>query len=57
MKVLKKTFKILGIALLSFVALIVVFLFGIKIWNHIAMNSEKEMLADHPGISVEVDAT
>lgn len=57
MKVLKKTFKILGIALLSFVALIVVFLFGIKIWNHIAMNSEKEMLADHPGISVEVDGS
>ena len=57
MKVLKKTFKILGIALLSFVALIVVFLFGTKIWNHIAMNSEKEMLADHPGISVEVDGS
>ena len=55
MKVLKKIFKFLGIALLSIVALIVVFLFSIKIWNHIAMNSEKEMLADHPGISVEVD--
>lgn len=39
MKVLKKILKVLGIALLSFVALIVVFLFGIKIWNHIAMNS------------------
>ena len=55
MKVLKKIFKFLGIALLSFVLLIVVFLFGIKIWNHIAMNSEKEMLADHPGTTVEVD--
>ena len=57
MKVIKKIFKFLGIVLLSFVMLIVVFLFGIKIWNHIAMNSEKEMLADHPGISVEVDGS
>lgn len=55
MKVLKKVFKFLGIVLLSFVVLIVVFLFGVKIWNHIAMAGEEELLISHPGVAVEVD--
>lgn len=53
--VLKKIFKFFGVALLSIVILTVVFLFGVKIWNHVAMKGEEELLADHPGISVEVD--
>ena len=52
---MKKFLKVTGIVLLSLVMLIVVFLFGVKIWNHIAMNNEKELLQNHPGISVEVD--
>lgn len=52
---MKKFLKAVGIVLLSFVMLIVVFLFGVKIWNHIAMNGEKELLQNHPGVSVEVD--
>lgn len=55
MKVLKKVFKFLGIVLLSFVLLIVAFLFGVKIWNHIAMKNSEELAASHPGVSVEVD--
>lgn len=52
---MKKFLKVTGIVLLSLVMLIVVFLFGVKIWNHIAMNNEKELLQNHPGVSVEVD--
>lgn len=52
---MKKFLKAVGIILLSIVALIVIFLFGVKIWNHIAMSSEKELLEDHPGVCVEVD--
>ncbi|MBR3278354.1 MAG: alpha/beta hydrolase [Lachnospiraceae bacterium] len=54
-KVLKRIFKFIGVALLSFVVLIMLFLFGVKIWNHIAMKSEEELLANHPGTCVEVD--
>ena len=52
---MKKVFKFIGIALLSIVILIVLFLFGVKIWNHIAMSSETELLQNHPGECVEVD--
>lgn len=51
----KKILKVIGVIGLCIVILIVAFLFGIKIWNHIAMASEKELLQNHPGISVEVD--
>ena len=54
-KVLKKIIKFFGIALLSIVILITIFLFGVKIWNHVAMKGEEEMLAQHPGTCVEVD--
>ena len=54
-KVLKKIIKFFGIALLSIVILITIFLFGVKIWNHVAMKGEEEMLAQHPGSCVEVD--
>ena len=52
---MKKFLKAVGIVLLSLVLLVVVFLFGVKIWNHIAMNNEKELLQNHPGVCVEVD--
>ena len=52
---MKKIFKIIGIILLSILILFVAFLFGIKIWNHIAMAGEKELLKNNPGIEVEVD--
>ena len=54
---MKKFFKIMGIILLSLVILIAAFLFGIKIWNHIAMAGEKELLKNHPGTDVEVDGS
>ncbi|MBP5624989.1 MAG: alpha/beta hydrolase [Lachnospiraceae bacterium] len=54
---MKKFFKIMGIILLSLVILIAAFLFGIKIWNHIAMAGEKELLKSHPGTDVEVDGS
>ena len=52
---MKKFLKVAGIVLLSIVMLTVLFLFGIKIWNHVAMSGEKELLQNHPGVSVEVD--
>ncbi len=52
---MKKVLKITGITLLSIVTLFILFLFGIKIWNNIAMSNEKELLKDHPGEYVEVD--
>lgn len=52
---MKKGLKVTGIILLSFVLLLIAFLFVIKIWNHIAMNGEKELLQNHPGVCVEVD--
>ncbi len=52
---MKKFFKIIGIILLIILILFVAFLFGIKIWNHIAMAGEKELLKNHPGTEVEVD--
>ena len=52
---MKKAFKVMGIVLISFIILIVVFLFGIKIWNHVAMGSEKKLLLNHPGTCVQVD--
>ena len=52
---MKKFLKAVGIILMSIVLLIVIFLFGVKIWNHVAMSSEKELLEDHPGVCVEVD--
>ncbi len=52
---MKKLLKTIGIILLSFVILIAAFLFGVKIWNHIAMAGEKELLKNHPGTEVEVD--
>ena len=54
-KIFKLFFKIIGIILLSILILITAFLFGIKIWNHIAMAGEKELLQKHPGTIVEVD--
>lgn len=38
---MKKVFKVMGIVLISFIILLVVFLFGIKIWNHIEYISLK----------------
>lgn len=54
---MKKVLRIFGIVLLGFVLLFVAFLFGIKIWNHIAMKGEKELLQNHPGTRVEVDGS
>lgn len=55
MSKMKKILKVIGVTILCVVILIVAFLFGMKIWNHIAMAGEKELLQTHPGISVEVD--
>ena len=54
---MKKVLRIFGIVLLGFVLLFVAFLFGIKIWNHVAMKGEKELLQNHPGTRVEVDGS
>ena len=54
---MKKVLRVLGIVLLGIVLLLVAFLFSVKIWNHIAMNGEKRLLQDHPGLYVEVDGS
>lgn len=52
---MKKVLKIVGRVVLGIIILLVSFLFIIKIQNHIAMSKEKELLENHPGVSVEVD--
>ena len=52
---MKKVLKIIGRALLGIIAVLLVFLTVVKIWNEIAMSREQELLIDHPGEFVEID--
>ena len=53
---MKKIFKIFGITILGLLGLIIIFLLVIKVWNDIAMHSERELIKNgNPGQLVNVD--